>query len=311
MKEAFYFSHDSNARHDPKILEMRSVYGMEGYGWYWVIIEMLREQEDYRIKITKHVYNAFAMQMQCTADAVHSYIDACINEFDLLVSDGEYFWSESLLNRMKVKDEKSQKAKKAANARWQKDSNSKGSMQLQSESNANAMQTQCEGNAIKESKRKEIKEKEIKEIGIGEKETPPAAQSKYPIHDSNWYDTFMIAFEKQPNAIQREEINSFIDIDMLEVGQVCLAFQKAGENGANYAYSRTILNSWVKKKILTLEDAIKEQERFEQQKRNRQQPNNNKNDKLPKWMADEGKQNSNGPVSEQQRKEMELATAGL
>jgi len=45
-KDAYYFSHDSNARHDPNICEMRLNYGMEGYGLYWVMIEMMREQEN-------------------------------------------------------------------------------------------------------------------------------------------------------------------------------------------------------------------------------------------------------------------------
>lgn len=165
-KEAYYFSHDSNARHDPKILEMRSVYGAEGYGWYWIIIEMLREQSDYKIKLTKYVWNALAMQMQCSADAAHKFVSDCINEFKLFESDGEYFWSNSLIRRMKGRDERSEKARKAAQARWQKASNDKGSGDFddvedeQCDSNADAMQTQCDSNAIKE---KKIKEKKIKE----------------------------------------------------------------------------------------------------------------------------------------------------
>lgn len=165
-KEAYYFSHDSNARHDPKILEMRSVYGAEGYGWYWIIIEMLREQSDYKIKLTKYVWNALAMQMQCSADAAHKFVSDCINEFKLFESDGEYFWSNSLIRRMKSRDERSEKARKAAQARWQKANNDKGSSDFddvedeQCDSNADAMQTQCDSNAIKE---KKIKEKKIKE----------------------------------------------------------------------------------------------------------------------------------------------------
>ena len=56
MKDAYYFSHDSNARHDPKILEMRAAYGAKGYGWYWMIIEILRDQEAYRIKVKDSIW---------------------------------------------------------------------------------------------------------------------------------------------------------------------------------------------------------------------------------------------------------------
>jgi hypothetical protein len=156
-KDAYYFPHDSNARNDPKILAMRSVYGSEGYGWYWMIIEMLREQTDYKIKINKYTWNALAMQMQCTADAAQEFAYACINEFELLHSDGEYFWSESLLRRMKNYDEKSEKARKAALARWAKSSNGadpSDSKQEQSECNADAMQTHSERNASKVNKSK-------------------------------------------------------------------------------------------------------------------------------------------------------------
>ena len=66
-KDAYYFSHDANARQDPKILEMISVYGIEGYGRYWILVEMLREQSDYTLSLTgKYTFNALAMQMQCT-----------------------------------------------------------------------------------------------------------------------------------------------------------------------------------------------------------------------------------------------------
>ena len=47
MKDAYYFSHDSNARNDQRLIKLRMKYGMEGYGIYFGIIEILREQEDY------------------------------------------------------------------------------------------------------------------------------------------------------------------------------------------------------------------------------------------------------------------------
>ena len=145
-KETYYFSHDANARHDPNICEMRADYGTEGYGRYWILIEMLREQTDFKLKLCKR--NAFAMQLQCDPDAAHKFIDDCINVYELFDSDGEYFWSNSLLERMDKVKEKSEKARQSALSRWE------------NKSDANAMRTQCEGNAIKESKVKESKEKE-------------------------------------------------------------------------------------------------------------------------------------------------------
>lgn len=147
-KDAYYFSHDSNARYDPDILAMVSVYGMAGYGWYWVIIEILREQEDYKFNITKeHSYNAIAMQLYIDCNAAKKFIEDCINEFDLFISDGENFWSESLLNRMEILANKRQKMKDNANKRW-------GNQDENNNNNAKAMQKQCKSNAskVKESK---------------------------------------------------------------------------------------------------------------------------------------------------------------
>ena len=136
------------------MLEMRAVYGAEGYGWYWMIIEMMREQSDFKLELCKR--NALAMHLQCDPDAAHKFVQDCINEFNLFDADDEFFWSNSLLRRMNMRMEKSEKARKAALKRWGKDESC--------ERNANAMLTQCDRNAIKGKERKgKIKERKEKE----------------------------------------------------------------------------------------------------------------------------------------------------
>ena len=148
-KEAYYFSHDANARQDPKILEMMSVYGAEGYGWYWMLVEMMREQADYTLYMKgKYTFNALALQMHCKPDTSEQFVHDCINEFGLFESDDDCFWSNSLLRRMAMREEISQKRKKAAEARWGKKpdiptfpkEDDAQSMQMHSTSNANGMQ---------------------------------------------------------------------------------------------------------------------------------------------------------------------------
>lgn len=158
VKETYYFSHDSNASRDPKMLEMRAVYGAEGYGWYWMIIEMMREQADFKLELCKR--NALAMHLQCEPDAAHSFVQDCINEFDLFDTDDEYFWSNSLLRRMGKVKERSEKARQAALKRWGKSDSC--------DRNANAMQTQCDRNASK------VNESKVKEST----RTPPVAPPK-------------------------------------------------------------------------------------------------------------------------------------
>jgi hypothetical protein len=150
-KDAYYFSHDANARNDTKILAMRCVYGSEGYGLFWMLVEMMREQSDYKLDIrSKYAFHAIALQLHCELEKLKTFVSDCINEFNLFESDGDHFWSTSLLRRMELREEKSEKQRKNAEKRW---GNTK-SMQLHSDGNANAMPTRSDCNAIKGKERK-------------------------------------------------------------------------------------------------------------------------------------------------------------
>lgn len=154
-KEAYYFSHDSNARNDKKILDMLSVYGAKGYGWYWMIVEMMRDASDYKLDMqSKYSFNAFALQLYADSTEIKDFIMDCIHEFGLFESDGSFFWSNSLLRRMEKKKKVSESRSNAANKRW---NNANAS-----NPDANAMQTDAKESKGKESKRnkKESKDKE-------------------------------------------------------------------------------------------------------------------------------------------------------
>jgi hypothetical protein len=153
-KEAYYFSHDSNARNDSKILKLRMKMGWEGYGLYWGIIEMLRDANGYKLETD---YESIAFALQTHSDCIRNVVQ----DFDLFIIEHDYFYSDSLINRMTKREAKSKKASEAAKARWSKNVENQ---QLNAGSNANAMQTHSERNAIKgkERKVKEIKEKESK-----------------------------------------------------------------------------------------------------------------------------------------------------
>ena len=45
---AYWFKHDTNAKDDYKCMLLIDQLGLEGYGIFWVLIETLREQEEYR-----------------------------------------------------------------------------------------------------------------------------------------------------------------------------------------------------------------------------------------------------------------------
>ena len=127
MKDVYWFKHDANARRDQKIVTMRLVYGGEGYGWWWMLIELMREASDNKLKLSgKHTIPALAKELDAKPAKLKVYINDCIEEFELFESDGEYFWSPSLLRRMDSYNDFVGKCRDAANKRWQKPSNING-----------------------------------------------------------------------------------------------------------------------------------------------------------------------------------------
>ena len=118
MKDV-YFSHDAGARRDPKVLKLRSKYGAEGYGWYFMIIEIMREQDDFAFPYADEFDVAgLAMEIGTTPEILNRFINDCINVFSLLkLEDGKLF-SSSLNDRMSKMTEISEKRKSAIAKRW-------------------------------------------------------------------------------------------------------------------------------------------------------------------------------------------------
>lgn len=163
-KDAYYFSHDSNARTDTKIVDMMYDYGMAGYGMFWFIVEVMRESDCYRLENNRSTWRALGMQMHLKADEVQKFIDDCIEQYRLFESDGVYFWSNSLVKRMEKLEETRAKRKAAAEKRWSNNANANkknaNALQEDSKSNADEVQEECK---IMQSKEKESKVKESKE----------------------------------------------------------------------------------------------------------------------------------------------------
>ncbi|MCJ8015247.1 DUF4373 domain-containing protein [Paenibacillus sp. KQZ6P-2] len=231
MKEAYYFSHDSNARHDPKISAMRGVYGAEGYGWYWMLVEMMRDSDGYKLDMqSKYTFNAFALQLQADSKRVQEFIMDCINEFHLFTSDGKSFWSNSLNRRMDKREEVKAKRSAAARARWDKEKQVDDGeytdaemMHLHSTSNAEAMQG-------KESKVKERKGNKK------EKETPsdsPLANPDSSVSDSS----------KQNERKKRiyDEDSTYYRMSLYFKGKVD---QMAESEGLEHLTANTNLQTW-------------------------------------------------------------------
>lgn len=166
-KDAYFFSHDCNARNDPKILALRSVYGAEGYGVYFMLVEILREQPDYKLAVNKYIWSTLAMQMQVEASKLEQIINDCCTEFSengntLLVNDGEYLYSASLLRRMGKVDDISNLRREAARKRWENKpcKGSDNSDGCSDDANAGQKQSKEKKSKEKQSKAEQKKEKQ-------------------------------------------------------------------------------------------------------------------------------------------------------
>lgn len=181
-EDTFYFSHDYNSRSDKNVKRLLAKHGILGYGVFWAIVEDLYNNAN---ALPLH-YDSIAYDLRADADMVKSII----HDFDLFVSDGTNFGSTSVEARLAKRNQKSKKASESAYKRWGKPTN-----------DANALQSQCEPNAIKERKGKETKGKERKvneiinsgekieknaEMGSEEKkekEKPPKKEKEIPSED--------------------------------------------------------------------------------------------------------------------------------
>ena len=148
MKDAYYFSHDSNAKDDPKCVLLIEQLGLEGYGIFWVLIETLRDQPEYKYPLA--LIPALARRYNTTSEKMKTVV----SQYGLfeITPEGEFFFSESLCRRMESISTFRESQRKKALKRW----NNAPALPRQSHGNANPM-------PVKERKVKESKVKDSTE----------------------------------------------------------------------------------------------------------------------------------------------------
>lgn len=127
-KGKIYFSHDADAHSDTRLLALINKYGFEGYGWYFRIVEQLTKEQDHRLSIggklgmnaIEQMLNVCSTECQRTwnehATVTRMFIEDCVNVYELFVTDGDFIWSESHIERMKKVDAKKVAASLAGKA---------------------------------------------------------------------------------------------------------------------------------------------------------------------------------------------------
>lgn len=165
-KNNLYFSHDTNARQDPKLQEVMMEHGLAGVGAYWCIIEQLYEQDG---RLPRKNYRTIAFALHCEVELIRSVVE----DFELFCGDDDCFWSDAVCRRLNERKGVSDKRREAISKRWdktpaeaeqpqQKDAPDTNVIQMNYKSNTtesgddtSVIQTDTLKSKVKENKRKE------------------------------------------------------------------------------------------------------------------------------------------------------------
>ena len=215
-KDAYYFSHDSNAKDDPKCMLLIEELQLEGYGIYWLLVEVLREQENYKYPL--RMVPVLARKFLTTKEKML----AVIYKYDLFVVENEeFFYSESLNRRMGLMNDKREQArlagKKSGEARRNK------ALEYKKEINATSTDVQqtfndssTDAEQLKESKVKESKLNEINENYFTD-EQKLKINKNYPNIDLFYYEERMKEYEikkNKPYTNRVSGLNTFVKNDI-------------------------------------------------------------------------------------------------
>jgi hypothetical protein len=88
-KDTFWFKHDYNARNDEKVLELRSEFGAEGYGVFWMLIETMAENENGGAKAS--LIGGLSHGYGVAKDKLCEIIKYCVSVELVYEKDGFYF----------------------------------------------------------------------------------------------------------------------------------------------------------------------------------------------------------------------------
>jgi hypothetical protein len=196
--KSYYFQHDFNAAQDEKILYLRSKYGMEAYGLYWYFIELLHQSPNSKLKCK--LIDGISYQLNIDIDKLLQFYNTCIDT-ELFVTDGEFYWSQRVLENKEIQDEKRKSksfaGKKGMEKRWGSNS-------------YNTIITENNNCITENNKRKESK---VKEIKINNKELFINNIEEYKILLGDSYDEFLEYWcEPNKDGKLRFELEKFFDV---------------------------------------------------------------------------------------------------
>ena len=100
MKYIQYFPHDVETRHDSGVMQLIEAEGAAGYGFYWVLIEYLRMQNNYvgYVSALQTLGRQIKIRLPRATRVLYDY--------GLFVIEGDRFYSPMLMEGMAPLEEK-------------------------------------------------------------------------------------------------------------------------------------------------------------------------------------------------------------
>lgn len=116
MKESYYFPHDHNARNDERVLKIRSQFNnAEGYGIYFMVIEVLAESSDGSIDASDMA--PLSLSLSLPKGRLEAFLTLSIS-LGLFKKRGDRIYSDRMNEYKKFREERSESGRKGARSRW-------------------------------------------------------------------------------------------------------------------------------------------------------------------------------------------------
>lgn len=155
MKESFYFPHDNNAHNDPKLMTVFMKTWLSWIWLYWIIIEIMHQQESWKIK--KEQYDDcirwYTMNENKWSALVENLLNIYLTSELFCLDDEWYVYSKRVLDNKKYREELIEKRSEA----WKK-----SALARQKSTSVEQVLNKCWTRKGNKRKGKEIKGKEIK-----------------------------------------------------------------------------------------------------------------------------------------------------
>jgi len=227
-KDAYYFPHFSNARNDSKLMRIRRIFGIEGYGIYFMLLEILRDQQNFKYPLEGVEDLAFDWHIG------KEKILSIINDFGLFIIDENEFFSPKLIVYLSPYIEKSEKARASVNKRWE---NAKA-LQQKYETNTDVLPTNNESNTSKV-KQSKVKQSKVKQSKVKESKVKDINVKAPHSFENSIYHDYSV-FEKSID----EKLKGY---DLEFYHEIAKGYSKS--KGAKYIDWMAAIRNWIRRDV--------------------------------------------------------------